>query len=40
MLIDLILFFLIPLCGVIVSIVAVVKDQHSSHGRHLHGGHF
>jgi len=40
MLIYLILFFLVPLCGVIGFLVAIVKDHHSSHGRHLHGGHF
>ena len=37
--IYLILFFLIPLCGVIGAILAIVKDQRSSHDRHLHGGH-
>lgn len=39
MLIYLILL-VVPLCGVIGFVVAIAKDHHSSHGRHLHGGHF
>jgi hypothetical protein len=40
MLIYLILFFLVPLCGVIGFIVAIVQDHNLTHGSHLHGGHF
>jgi hypothetical protein len=40
MLIYLILFLLVPLCGLIGFVVAIVKDHYSSHGRHLHGDHF
>jgi len=39
MLIDLILLFLIPLCGVIGFIVTIAKDHQSSHNLPLHGGH-
>jgi hypothetical protein len=38
MTIDLLLFFLLPLFGLVASIVVIARTRNSEHGRHFHHG--